>query len=118
VVTLAGLIGWQGSLLHVLGRTGTINLNDSFIVGLAGTFIKGPLAYGLAVLFIAYVAVGPLVAQVRRRRAGLTVQPMSFALIRAAVIAVVVLAAVAGVVAAVAEQYVPALARSLPTCRQ
>ncbi|MCB0122544.1 MAG: hypothetical protein KDE58_09890, partial [Caldilineaceae bacterium] len=28
VVTLAGLLGWQGALLYVLGTTGTINLTD------------------------------------------------------------------------------------------
>src|SRR3954451_3045509 len=31
VVTLAGLIGWQGLQLQVLGDTGTINLPSSFI---------------------------------------------------------------------------------------
>jgi D-xylose transport system permease protein len=94
VVTLAGLIGWQGALLYVLGRTGTVNLNDPFITGLAGTFIKGPLAYGLAILFIAYVAVGPVLSQVRRRAAGLTVPPMSFVIARAVIVSVLVLVAV------------------------
>ena len=32
-MTLAGLLGWQGVLLYVLGDTGTINLTDSTIVG-------------------------------------------------------------------------------------
>ncbi len=95
VVTLAGLIGWQGLLLFVLGRTGTINLNDPFIVGLAGTYLKGAKAYVAALLFIAYVAGGPIITQLRRRAAGLTVQPMLFVLVRAAIISAVVLAAVA-----------------------
>jgi D-xylose transport system permease protein len=38
IVTLAGMIAWQGALLWVLGSTGTINLRDSFITGIAGTF--------------------------------------------------------------------------------
>src|SRR3954465_5493629 len=29
VVTLAGLLAWQGALLRVLGDTGTLNVNDS-----------------------------------------------------------------------------------------
>ena len=29
VVTLAGLLAWQGALLQVLGKTGTVNLTDS-----------------------------------------------------------------------------------------
>jgi len=94
VVTLAGLIGWQGGLLYVLGRTGTINLNDRFITGLAGTFIKGPMAYGLAALFIAYVAVGPVLAQIKRRKAGLSVSPISFVVVRAVVVSAVVIGVV------------------------
>ena len=40
IVTLAGQIGWVGALLFVLGETGTVNLRDKFIVGLASTFLK------------------------------------------------------------------------------
>src|SRR5256714_4604238 len=36
VVTLAGLLAWQGALLYVLGDTGTINLPPSTITDLAG----------------------------------------------------------------------------------
>jgi D-xylose transport system permease protein len=103
VVTLAGLIAWQGALLLVLGKTGTINLRDPFIVALAGTFLNGPAAYGCVALFIAYVALGPLVTQRRRRAAGLTVPPIGFVAIRAvaisafALVAVVVLDADRGV---------------------
>jgi D-xylose transport system permease protein len=94
VVTLAGLIGWQGLLLYVLGPTGTVNLKDPMITGLAGTFFKGPLAYGLAGLFLAYVAVGPILAYRKRRAASLAVQPITFVVIRAVVVSVVVLIAV------------------------
>ena len=31
VVTLAGLLGWQGAQLAVLGSTGSVNLPDSII---------------------------------------------------------------------------------------
>ncbi len=94
VVTLAGLIGWQGLLLYVLGPTGTVNLMDPVITGLAGTFFKGPVAYALAGLFLAYVAVGPILAYRKRQAAGLTVQPITFVAIRAAAAGVVVLIAV------------------------
>jgi D-xylose transport system permease protein len=103
VVTLAGLIAWQGALLLVLGKTGTVNLRDPFIVALAGTFLTGPAAYGCLALFIAYIALGPLVTQRRRRAAGLTVPPMAFVAIRAvatsafALVTVVVLDADRGV---------------------
>jgi D-xylose transport system permease protein len=94
VVTLAGLIAWQGALLLVLGKTGTVNLRDPFITALAGTFFTGPAAYGFAAVFLAYVAVGPLVTHRRRRVAGLTVPPLALVVIRAIAISVFVIGAV------------------------
>src|SRR5207248_4597996 len=38
VVTLAGLLVWQGALLKVLGSTGTVNITDGKITGLANHF--------------------------------------------------------------------------------
>src|SRR4051812_48347636 len=38
VVTLAGLLAWQGALLRVLGDTGTVNVTDGKITGLTSTF--------------------------------------------------------------------------------
>ena len=35
VVTLAGLLGWQGAQLAVLGETGTVNITDTKITNLA-----------------------------------------------------------------------------------
>jgi len=96
IVTLAGLIAWQGALLRVLGKTGTVNLRDPFITALAGTFFTGPAAYGCIAVFIAYVALGPLVLHRRRRAAGLTVPPLPFVAVRA--IAITGFAIAAGVV--------------------
>src|ERR671927_100267 len=45
VVTLAGLLAWQGFLLKVLGSTGTVNLTDSTITGLTGTFYSGAVGW-------------------------------------------------------------------------
>jgi D-xylose transport system permease protein len=94
VVTLAGLIAWQGALLLVLGKTGTVNLNDPLITSLAGTYLTGPAAYGAAALFIAYVSLGPLAGYRRRRAAGLAVPPLSVVAIRAVAISAVVILAV------------------------
>lgn len=94
VVTLAGLISWQGAQLLVLGKTGSINLRDPLITGLAGTFLRGLPAYGCAALFIAYVALGPLVTYRSRRAAGLTASPLPFVVIRAVAITAFVVAGV------------------------
>ncbi len=91
VVTLAGFIGWQGALLYVLGDTGTVNLGDPGIIGLAGTFL--PVAFGW---ILALVCVGLYVAMVlweRRRRAaaGLSVPSMGGVVARAAAILLAIL---------------------------
>jgi D-xylose transport system permease protein len=94
VVTLAGLIAWQGGLLRVLGKTGTINLQDPFITKLAGTFFTGPVAYALTAAFIVYVALGPLISHRRRAAAGLTVPPLTVVAFRAISIGVFSIVAV------------------------
>jgi D-xylose transport system permease protein len=94
VVTLAGLIGWQGVLLWVIGDTGTINLGDGLVQRLAGTFFDFPAAVGLAALFIAYLGWAGSSARRRRLHAGLTAERMSVLWLRIGGIAVVVTAAV------------------------
>ena len=71
VVTLAGLLAWQGALLLVLGDTGTINLNDATITGLAARLRRrSRWALVRAVVVGAYAASG-LLERTRRSRAGL-----------------------------------------------
>jgi D-xylose transport system permease protein len=53
VITLAGLLAWQGALLAVLGSDGTINLNDSVITGLANTFFSATVGWIVAVVIVA-----------------------------------------------------------------
>ena len=58
VVTLAGLLAWQGALLQVLGKTGSINITDPKITGLANTFYSDTVGWIFAALVIgAYGAV-------------------------------------------------------------
>lgn len=94
IVTLAGMIGWQGTLVWVLGSTGTINLRDSFITGLAGTFFK-EVGVGLllgAALVIGYAAF-QFLDRHRRLVAGLPVTPAQTLLGRVTLVAVVVVGA-------------------------
>jgi D-xylose transport system permease protein len=71
VVTLAGLLAWQGALLKVLGDTGTVNLSNDSIVGLTGTFYGTAFAWVLAVIVIGAFAASGLLERARRARAGL-----------------------------------------------
>ncbi len=91
IVTLAGMIAWQGALLWVLGSTGTINLRDSFITGIAGTFFKEVwigILLGTA-LVIGYAAL-KFLDRHRRLVAGLPAASAQTLLGRVTLVAVVV----------------------------
>jgi D-xylose transport system permease protein len=91
IVTLAGMIAWQGALLWVLGSTGTINLRDSFITGIAGTFFT-EVWIGLllgAALVMGYAAF-QFLDRSRRLAAGLPVASARSLAVRVTLMGVVV----------------------------
>jgi len=94
VVTLAGLLAWQGALLQVLGSTGSINITDPKITGLANTFYSDTVGWVIAIVAIAAYGAVLVVGHRRRISAGLegaspTLQAFRFALVAAVVIAAV-----------------------------
>src|SRR5215208_385569 len=95
VVTLAGLLAWQGALLYVLGETGTINLTNPKLTGLANTFYAPDVGWIMALVVIGAYAAGTLGAWRHRLSAGLAHQQVGGMVVRLAVVAVAVLAVVA-----------------------
>jgi len=95
VVTLAGLLAWQGALLQVLGSTGSINITDPKITGLANTFYDGATAWVLAALVIAAFGAALLLGHRRRLAAGLEAEGQVGLLVRFALVAAVTIVAVA-----------------------
>ena len=94
VVTLAGLLAWQGALLQVLGSTGSINLTDPKITGLANTFYSDAVGWIMAAIVI--VAYGALTLLGHRRRVaaeleseGMITLAIRFGLVAVATIVVV-----------------------------
>jgi len=73
VVTLAGLLGWQGLLLWVLGDTGTVNLTDPAITNLAGIFLGPRLGWLVGLGAVAVFLASLSRARGRRVAAGLGV---------------------------------------------
>ena len=51
-----GLLAWQGALLYVLGETGTVNITDRKITGLANTFYSDAVGWIFAIAAIARLA--------------------------------------------------------------
>jgi D-xylose transport system permease protein len=94
VVTLAGLLAWEGLQLYILGDTGSVNVTDGKIVGLANHFYSDSAGWVMAAVAIAAYAGITLWSLRSRRTGGLTdtdaAGPIArIVLVTAAVIAVV-----------------------------
>src|SRR5277367_4033302 len=57
IVSLGGLLAWQGVLLRVIGSLGTINIRDPHITFLTGSFVSQ--ATGAAIEFVTLGAYSP-----------------------------------------------------------
>ncbi|GII55738.1 ABC transporter permease [Planotetraspora thailandica] len=76
VVTLAGLIGWQGLLLYLLGEGGIVNLPfDGFVAKLSDTWLPPWLAWVIIVLLVAVSGGSSLLTRRLRLAAELPVPP-------------------------------------------
>jgi D-xylose transport system permease protein len=76
VVTLAGLLGWNGVVLLLIGDRGTVILQNDFVIGLANNFLSDALSWILIVaVSVLYAAV--LLARYRNRaKLGLANEPL------------------------------------------
>jgi D-xylose transport system permease protein len=96
VITLAGLLGFLGLQLFVLGVEGTINLPfDSFLVWFGQqAFVPVWLSYVLAVVGVAGFFLSQLSLSRQRVKAGLSGRPMRLVVIQSVLLAVILLFAV------------------------
>jgi D-xylose transport system permease protein len=95
VVTLAGLLAWEGLQLYILGDTGTINVTDGKIVGLANHFYSNTVGWVMAAVAIAAYAGITLWSLRSRRAAGLADTAAAGPLARIVIAAAGVIAVVA-----------------------
>jgi D-xylose transport system permease protein len=95
VVTLAGLIGWQGVQLAVLGDTGTINFPfDGPIAALTNTFFPPWVGYLLVLVTVGAYVASALVGARRRAAAGLITAPITDLILKAVGLGLLLLATV------------------------
>jgi D-xylose transport system permease protein len=95
VVTLAGLIGWQGLQLYVLGRQGTVNFPfKGSIASLSDTWVNVPVGSGMVALAMLSALVGSLRTARRRTAAGLPSRPLSGVVMPIAILALLLEAVV------------------------
>jgi D-xylose transport system permease protein len=95
VVTLAGLLMWQGFQQRVLGTEGTINVFEENIAKITTSFVPHAWAWVLAVGSVGLYALTRILDQIRRRRAGLAAQPIVVVVLQSVVLAAIAFLTVA-----------------------
>ncbi len=71
VVTLAGLLFWQGVILYSIGDQGVIVIDDSLINNVANYFFSDTAGYIIAAIAVALFALSTLLGVFSRRRHGI-----------------------------------------------
>jgi D-xylose transport system permease protein len=99
VVTLAGLLAWNGVVLLLIGSRGTVILQDDFVIGLANDFLEPVVSWILVAVCVGLYAAAQLASVRSRRRAGLEGDPTLIVALR-----ILGLAAALSIVVAVANQ--------------
>jgi D-xylose transport system permease protein len=99
VVTLAGLLAWNGVVLLLIGSRGTVILQNNFVIGLANDFMAPGAAWVLALICVVLYAVVQLGRVRSRRTGGLETDPTLIVALR-----IVGLGAALAILVAVANQ--------------
>ncbi|MEY2567444.1 MAG: hypothetical protein QOE35_1973 [Actinomycetota bacterium] len=92
VVTLAGLLGWQGVMLLVLGQGGVVPINSKVVNDLTSGQLTPAASWIIMVVLVAGYGVRAWLRDSRRRASGLVAPPPSLTVLR------IVAGLVAGVV--------------------
>jgi D-xylose transport system permease protein len=88
VVTLAGLLAWNGVVLLLIGSRGTVILQNDFVIGLANDFMGPGMAWVLWAVCIGLYGAVQLVRLRNRQKAGLATDPFLIVALRIAGLAV------------------------------
>jgi D-xylose transport system permease protein len=99
VVTLAGLLAWNGVVLLLIGSRGTVILQNDFVIGLANDFLAPWASWALVALCAGAYAAIQLTRQASRRKAGLQTDPLLIVALRIGGVAVAL-----AIVVAIANQ--------------
>ena len=76
VVTLTGLLVWQGLLLALIGDAGEVRIRDPFVKDIASSYLTPGFAWTLGIVLVAGVAAASVAARAEARRLGLPGQPL------------------------------------------
>jgi D-xylose transport system permease protein len=82
VVTLAGLLFWEGMALRIIGNIGTIPINDTYINDIASNNIGTTTGWIVMLVIVGLFGVVSFRRDAKRRRAGLVAPPVGVTLIK------------------------------------
>ena len=88
VVTLGGLLGWQGVMLRILGNGGTLPIQDEVVNDVANGNLTPAASWIVMVVLVAVYGAVTLRKAGRRRASGLVAPPTSFTVVKVAGVAV------------------------------
>jgi D-xylose transport system permease protein len=89
IVTLAGLLAWNGVVLLLIGSRGTVIIQSNLLIGFANDFLPDAASWTLLAVGIACFVGSMLWAERTRDKAGLPSPPAVILGLRVAVVAVV-----------------------------
>lgn len=93
VVTLAGLLAWNGVVLILIGGAGTVIIQDSVIIGIANFFLPAMWGWIVAAVFVGGYILIQLRQVMARRSQGLPTTPILIIALQS--VGLIVLAAIA-----------------------
>jgi len=82
VVTLAGLLGWQGVMLSILGNGGTLPIQDKVVNDIANANLSPAVTWIVTVGLVAVYGLTTWRRDGRRRARGLVAPPLSVTIVR------------------------------------
>ena len=84
VVTLAGLLGWQGVMLLMLGQGGSLPINDNIVNDFASGNLTPTASWIVMIVIVGLLGASTWVHESRRRSSGLVAPPVSLTLLKIA----------------------------------
>jgi len=88
VVTLAGLLGWQGVMLLMLGQGGSLPINNNVVNDFASGNLTPAASWIVMIVIVGLLGASTWVHESRRRASGLVAPPVSLTLLKIASFAV------------------------------
>jgi D-xylose transport system permease protein len=88
VVTLAGLLGWQGVMLSILGNGGTLPIQDKVVNDIANANLTPAVSWIVMIALVALYGLTTWRKDARRRASGLVAPPATVAIVKIVGVAV------------------------------